>query len=55
MQNWKRWWGVRHLRYWWIKSKLWEDARALQTIGIGNGVPWINDLFDLELIWRGKR
>lgn len=53
--NWKRWWGVRHVRYFFLKRDLWYSARALQRVGIGNGVPWINDLVELELIRRGKR
>lgn len=53
--KWKRWWGVRHVRYWWIRKEVWHQARAMSDYGLGCGIPNIHDLINLELIWRGKK
>lgn len=51
----KRWWGVRHLRYWWHKRAVYNHAQTMADFGLGLGEPNIHDLIQLELIWRGKR
>jgi hypothetical protein len=50
-----RWWGIRHLRYWWYARQVARWARYWGEHGIGIGVPHQADLVVLDAIWRGER
>lgn len=47
-------WGIRHIRYFFLKALVIKHANDWNSIGIGMGInPY--DIEQLELIWKGKR
>jgi hypothetical protein len=50
----KRLWGIRHLRYYWLRMRIWQWARWWGEHGIGLGFPNEADLRQLDRIWEGK-
>ena len=49
----KRWWGIRHLRYWWLRWRVYRWAGMMYECGLGLGCPNPADLRHLGDIWRG--
>jgi len=49
-----RLWGIRHVRYWWLRRQVYLWAEAWAWWGIGLGIPNPADLAHLERIWRGE-
>lgn len=49
-----RLWGIRHLRYWWNRRRLYAWAEACAQFGLGLGRPNPSDLKHLDAIWRGE-
>jgi hypothetical protein len=50
----KRWWGVRHIRYYWLSWRAYSWAQDWAQMGIGLGVPNESDMRTLDAIWRGE-
>ena len=50
----KRWPIIRHIRYWWLRARVYQWAAMWGDVGIGLGVPNEADLAHLERIWRGE-
>ncbi|SCW61756.1 hypothetical protein SAMN02927924_01693 [Sphingobium faniae] len=51
----KRLWGVRHLRFFFLRWQVFRHARAWGRMGIGLGYPNPSDIEQLGMIWRGER
>jgi len=49
-----RWWGLRHLRYWWLRRRVYRWAALWGEYGLGLGYPNPADLRYLEDVWRGR-
>ena len=50
----KRWQGIRHVRYWYLRRKVWQWAAECAQLGLGLGYPNSADLEHLEGIRRGR-
>lgn len=48
-------WGIRHIRYFYLKVRVFEAAEQWARMGIGIGHPNDYDIKILEEIWAGKR
>ena len=51
----KTWWGIRHVRHWYLRRKVWMWAEDCARMGLGLGYPNRADLDALEDIRRGRR
>lgn len=51
----KRWWGIRHVRYGYLKWRVIAWAQQMASIGIGLGGVNQSDIDYLNAIWRGDR
>ena len=49
-----RWWGIRHMRYWWYRRQVYQFAKTMAELGLGLGLPNPSDLSHLNRIWRGE-
>jgi hypothetical protein len=49
----KRWWGIRHLRYWWHTIGLNLHLARWEAMGFVP-VPQQSDLDYLQAIWEGR-
>jgi hypothetical protein len=49
----KRWWGIRHLRYWWHVAGLNLHLARWEAMGFVP-VPQQSDLDHLQAIWEGR-
>jgi len=45
---------IRHIRFWWLRYRVYSHAYELGRIGVGLGQPHQADLEHLERIWRGE-
>lgn len=50
----KRWPIIRHVRYWWLRRRVYNWASFCASFGLGLGHPNEADLEHLERIWRGE-
>lgn len=51
----KRWVGVRHVRYFWLRMRVERWALQCYRLGLaGFPVPNESDIRHLQLIWDGK-
>ena len=50
----KKRWGIRHIRYWYLRWKVWRWAEECARYGIGLGYPNPADLEQLEGIRKGR-
>lgn len=50
----KRCWGIRHLRFYWHRARVYRWARLWGNAGIGLGIANEGDLRELLAIWDGK-
>lgn len=50
----KRWWGIRHIRFWWLRGKLYRFLDECHEVGIGFAGPHPRDLEYLDAVWRGE-
>ena len=50
----RKWWGIRHLRYWWTLNRVLDHVEKSAHFGLGF---WMNpaDRKALDDIWEGKR
>lgn len=50
----KRWWGIRHIRYYWglWRCQVWADRFG--SAGIGLGIINPSDIDYLNKIWKGE-
>jgi hypothetical protein len=49
----KRWWGIRHLRYWWHVAGLNLHLARWEAMGFVP-IPQQSDLDHLQAIWEGR-
>jgi hypothetical protein len=49
-----RWFGIRHVRYWWLRRQIYRYAADCADVGLGLGQPNAADLIFLDLVWRGQ-
>ena len=50
----KKWWGIRHVRYWYLRFRVYQWAEECARHGIGLGYPNPADLEHLEGIRKGR-
>lgn len=50
----KRLWGIRHIRYVWLRYQVYRWAWLWGQHGIGLGWPNAADLRELDRIWQGR-
>ena len=50
----RRWWGIRHCRFYWYRARVYRWAAMWGQAGIGFGIPNDADLQELMAIWDGK-
>ncbi len=50
----KKLWGIRHIRFFYLKWRVIQFAHAWGRLGIGLGFPNQKDIDHLERIWRGE-
>jgi hypothetical protein len=48
-----RWWGIRHVRYWWHLRRCIQHAQMWKSLGIGLGYINETDEATLDAIWDG--
>lgn len=48
-----RFWGIRHIRYWWLRRQFERHLAECYRIGIGIH-PARSDLDFLDAVWRGE-
>lgn len=51
----KRWWGIRHVRYFYLTWQAIRWAQMWGQIGVGLGHVNEGDLRYLDAVWRGER
>lgn len=51
----KRWWGIRHIRWFYLSWRVHKFAWECAQIGLGLGIPNDSDYRVLDAIWRGER
>ena len=50
----KKWWGLRHIRYWYLRWRVYLWAEDCALLGIGLGYPNRADLDRLDEIREGR-
>ena len=50
----RRWWGIRHCRFYWHRARVYRWAAMWGQAGIGLGIPNEADLQELMAIWDGQ-
>lgn len=50
----KRWWGIRHIRFFWLSYHVHLHAQRWAQLGIGLGIPNESDFKYLDAVWRGE-
>jgi hypothetical protein len=50
-----KWWGIRHIRYWWHRRQVYRWAEECATMGLGLGEPNPSDIAYLNGIWNGEK
>ena len=50
----KKLWGIRHIRFFYLRGRVYSYAAKCAEFGIGLGNPNPSDLNHLDLIWQGK-
>ncbi len=51
----KKLWGIRHIRYFYLKVRVFQAAEDWARMGIGFGYPNEYDIQMLQSIWDGKK
>lgn len=50
----KRWYVIRHVRYYFLRRRVFMAAREWARVGVGLGNPNDSDILYLEAVWRGE-